>query len=282
MAVNATSAANAAPPQFIQYLDNGLYEVGDLPPGNTKGPPTHVRKVDEETVNKILAPYGLKMVHGELISVDGFSLSGPSSAAATHFGDTPVLPDADGPFAPPSVLGDAANGCGRPGISDGALMWLALSTMAYSAMRDITDAAQIKHAMQQAKLDGKDGEIAAMRDRIDSEKTQAWTNFAVACVIAIATVIVAIYAPGMLAVAQAGGKVVETGVNAVTKETGAQSNVDKKQLEEKMWDLAQMNVDDANSNYEEAKELFKLAIRVLTEHCERQTQMSEQAARISS
>ncbi len=52
---------------------------------------------------------------------------------------------------------------------------------------------------------------------------------------------------------------------------------DEAKLQQKRWEemeaIADAEIDEAKNNYEEAKEQFKLALRILNEHMERQTQV---------
>ena len=64
--------------------------------------------------------------------------------------------------------------------------------------------------------------------------------------------------------------------NMSSKERGAAA-ADAKRLQQKAWEMmesiADSEIDEAKDNYEEAKEQFKLAMRILSEHMERQTQV---------
>jgi len=61
-----------------------------------------------------------------------------------------------------------------------------------------------------------------------------------------------------------------------TKEAGA-AKTDAERIQQKAWEMmesiADSDIDEAKNNYEEAKEQFKLAMRIIAEHMERQTQV---------
>ncbi len=108
------------------------------------------------------------------------------------------------------------------------------------------------------------------------------TSVVVAVVVAAAT---AFGGPAGAAVGQAVGGAFNAYSQYASKMVGPQAVADQKQIEEKIWqkqqEIAQQSVEEAGSSYDEAKELFKLAIKILTEHAERQTQVVESIARTS-
>ena len=61
--------------------------------------------------------------------------------------------------------------------------------------------------------------------------------------------------------------------------SGGKHRADEAKLESKRWEtmegIADAEIDEAKNNYEEAKEQFKLAMRVLSEHMERMTQVTQ-------
>ncbi len=278
---SATSTDYAS--QYLNYLGDGQYQVSGQDPGDPGGV-QDAQVVDEAKVNQMLAAYGLKMAGGQLVSADGFSMSGSSALAATSFGGAPVLPDAGGPFASAESLKTSIGGF-SPSISDAALMWVALSTMAETSMREVKDAKDLKIAMQQAKIDGKDAEIKATRERIQAEKDAALTNFITSVCVAVIVAAASMAGGAGAAIGQAVGTAFNAYMQYASKTVGPQATADRKQIEEKIWqkqqEIAQQSVDEAQSSYEEAKELMKLAMKILTEHAERQTQVTESIVRTS-
>ncbi len=277
---SATSTDYAS--QYLDYLGDGQYRVSDQDPSaGAEG----AKVVSETQVNQMLAAYGLKMAGGQLVSTDGFSMAGTSALAATSYGGAPVLPDLGGPFATAASVGGSL-GALSGDISDAALMWVALSTMATTAMREVKDAKDLKIAQQQAKIDGKQAEIKATKERIQAEKDAALVNFITSVVVAVVVAAATAFGgPAGAAVGQAVGGAFNAYSQYASKMVGPQAVADQKQIEEKIWqkqqEIAQQSVEEAGSSYDEAKELFKLAIKILTEHAERQTQVVESIARTS-
>lgn len=87
----------------------------------------------------------------------------------------------------------------------------------------------------------------------------------------------AAYGEAVSNVSQAAGKVAGAAGNWYSKCSGAQRQADEKRLEAKRHEMVEAMFDDAideaKGNYEDAKEQFKSALRIMTEHFERQTQV---------
>lgn len=249
--------------------------------------------MNEAEVNRIVGAYGLKMQDGQLVSADGFTLGGTTGHAATAYGDAPVLPDVTGPMADPATVESAATALnGSEATSEAALMWLALLTMAETSMKELAEAKQLKHLMQQNKLEAKESEITATRSRIEAEKEAATQRFITAVAVAIVVAVLSLSGAGApagsaaavaAASAQAIGAVVSTSSEMHSKNWGAQAQADRMQIQEKIEqkeeEAMQMAVDEAQSSYDEARELFKQALRILIEHSERQSQIVESIVR---
>ena len=55
---------------------------------------------------------------------------------------------------------------------------MAMAEMSKQSMRDISQASELRNAMQQMKLDAKDQEIDATEKKIEAERDAAWEQFA--------------------------------------------------------------------------------------------------------
>jgi hypothetical protein len=251
--------------------------------------------VNEGEVNKILAAHGLKAVNGSFQSVDGFSLSSTNTSAVVTAGGPPVLPDVSGPVASSSSLGSSVDYLGvTQGLQDAALTWMALSEMARTAMRDVKDAKDLKHALQKGKIDSKKAEIKATERRIDAERDEANRAFGYAVAGAVASALLS-WAGGSLMGSDTVGGQLTSGLaggigNVVTSFGNAQSHnggpiarKNEAELREKneqmTQEVMQMAVDEADSNYQEAKELMKLAFKIMGEHVELQSQAVQNITR---
>ncbi len=241
--------------------------------------------VNEGAINQMLALYGLKAANGSFAPVDGgWSPSSTNINTVTNPSD-PVLPDVGGPSASPDQVGGLGNWLQTTqGIDDAALMWSALSTLATTAMRDMQDAKQIKNALQSSKLAAKENEIKSTEEKIAAEQAALWTAFAAQVAAAAVSMILGSMDAGW---AQAGAQGVGGSITAFQqaygKSYGNQAEADAKQIESMRWqkeqDRLEMGVEDARANYDEAKELFKLALKIMNEHVERQTQVVQTITR---
>ena len=264
----------------VEYVNPDLYSVTE-PTGQGQGKVT--KTVSEAKVNEMLAAYGLSAANGNFQSVDGFTLNSTNSGAVTSFGGAPVLADNPG-------SADNANLSNRLGwlmdSGDGALMWMALSEMARTAMRDMSDSKQVKRAMSMAKIDAKKNQLDATEKKIEAQREEAERAFrdsvitaVVVCAIACAAACAGSAGSAISACASTVGSVYQSYANMESKTNGPQRDADDKELEAMRWDMqAEMMdqmVEEAQSNYEESKELFKLAMRILTEHYELQTQATQ-------
>jgi hypothetical protein len=293
-----SSVASATTPMVVDFRDRDHYTVRDST-GPSEGSVAE-RRVNERALNAMLAPYGLQATSGEFRSADGFSLSSTSAAVVTNFSGPPALPNVAGPADHAGLnsrLGDFVDG------GDGALMWLAMSELAYTSIRDMKDAKDVKHAMQKGKIEAKQAQITAEESKIAAERAEAQRAFtdsvvtavvicAVSCAVAGATSGAANAATSTTdkainaaatALPGAVGNIYSTYANAQSKMSGPQRDADEAKLKAMRWDkqaemMTEM-VEEAQGNYEEAKELFKLALNILRTHAELQTQATQSITR---
>ncbi|MEL7304798.1 MAG: hypothetical protein AAGJ56_03110, partial [Myxococcota bacterium] len=159
-------------------------------------------------------------------------------------------------------------------ISGAALMWMELSTMAESSMKEMSDWKELKNAMQEGKAESKKNEIKSTEEKIEAERAAALEGFVWSAVAAIAGA-AASKIPGM-------SQPVSTMVNKFgeyhSKAHGAEREANEKELEgmrhQLMQELMDQGIETAKSAYDEAREQFKLALKILDEHAERETQIN--------
>ncbi|MBI5508395.1 MAG: hypothetical protein HY903_06565 [Deltaproteobacteria bacterium] len=239
--------------------------------------------VNEGTVNQLLKARGLQAANGSFQSVDGFQINASNSSAVTTFGSDPVLPSVSGKSAAASSLRGQFDWFEMSqGLSDAALMWKTLSTLAHTAMRDMKDAGDIRDAMQKGKIEAKSNEIKAAESRIAAEKAAATQTFIWSCASAAVTAIAG--TTGANAGLAGGlGEVVKSYGNMVNKTSGPQAEADRQQIREKEFskqaEIMDMAIDEAKSNYDESKELFKNALKAISDHVDRESQATQAITR---
>jgi hypothetical protein len=289
MATTTTSISNT--PLFVDYntLTN-LYGVADnQDSAKVASESRQAGKTDDE-LNQILAPLGLQAVNGQIQSVDGFTLTAQNAGPVVG-GQAVVLPPVSGDIAHPAAVADKVNWMqSTAGADDGALMWLELSTLAIGAMHDIDDAHKLKDALQDSKIDAKTAEITAKKAEIEAEKKEADQKLTTACIVAAVEIAASVASAALSAagaisqatatvittVASAAANVYQAAQNQQDVNNGPQAEMNKQKVNQLRWqkmqEMDQMGIDDAQSNYEQARDLFKLALKILTDHYEQQTQ----------
>jgi len=250
--------------------------------------------VNEGTLNQMLKARGLAVSNGEFRSVDGFTLTSSNTSVVTLFGSDPVLPNVSGASASAtSMRGQMDWYSTTKGLDDAALMWMALSTLATTSMRDMKDANQIKRAMQKGKLEAKTNEISASESRIAAERAAASQAFTFAVVGAVASATLGALAQGGATSGATSGAVqglsgtIGNVVNAfgtmLSKNSGPQAEADRQQIREKEFakqqEVMDMAVEEAKSNYDESKELFKQALKAISDHVDREVQVTQAITR---
>jgi hypothetical protein len=166
---------------------------------------------------------------------------------------------------------------GRTGSEDASLMWTALSTMAKTSINDTHMAAEIKSLMQKGKVESKKNEIKATEEQIQAEREAAAMNLMFAIAAAVVQMALGMN-PATAAIGQALGQLIKSLGEYINKVSGPQREADDKKIEimrhQMMQEIFEQGIENAKSNYDEARELMKLAIKILTEHAERQTQIT--------
>lgn len=243
-------------------------------------------------INLMLKSQGLtQSVDGNLDSVDGFTLDGISAPIAMTFDGIPPLPE-DYAGANVAALGSGAGGASSTAhfdwlhddtISGAALMWMELSTMAESSMAEMSDWKELKNAMQEGKAESKKNEIKSTEEKIEAERAAALEGFVWSAVAAIAAFAAGPANGGNQGMSQAVSTMVNKFGEYHSKAHGGQREADEKELEvmrhQLMQELMDQGIETAKSGYDEAREQFKLALKILDEHSERETQINANLTR---
>ena len=283
-----SSYSNQMPTITIDFAGNDRYRVSDPQDENGDGKALTGdggRIVNESALNQILATRGLKAVNGTFQSVDGFQLTSSNTSAVTSFGSDPVLPNVSGPSTLPQTLQGRVKFMERTqGIDDAALMWMALSTLATTAMRDIKDASDLKRALQQGKIAAKNNEISATQAKITAEKEAATGAFGWAVVSTVVSALSSLSGKSILQnTSQALGSTVSKFGDMHGKNSGHQAEADyqaiRAQVYQREQETVEMSLEDAKSNYDEAKELFKNALKAISDHVDREVQVTQAITR---
>ena len=85
------------------------------------------------------------------------------------------------------------------------------------------------------------------------------------------------------AIGQGGSQMITAGGQAIDKSYGAGAEADEQQLRilklQQLQETMDQAIDESNSNYQESKEQFKLALRLIDGMVERQTQVVQTITR---
>ena len=269
----------------VSMLDNGSYQVADSE-GTTQ-------TLTESQLNARVANQGFEVVDGDVF-VGGQRLgSSAALSAATGRMDQPALPDVSDAGVDHVALNSQLRSFSGD-LSESAVAWMAMAEMSKQSMRDISQASELRNAMQQMKLDAKDQEIDATEKKIEAERDAAWEQFAWACAGAVASAALGGFgassgmagtaAGGAMAGAAAGAGGVMTSLGtAISKTSGAQARADEAQIEilehQRDQEALDQTIDSVRRSYEEAKEQMKQALKVLNDMSDRQSQVVQTITR---
>ena len=233
--------------------------------------------MSEAEVNTLLESRGIRFENGVQKSVDGFTVTPGNAMTMNTLSAAPTLPNVTGPVHSSEVLTQRLGGLSEGGATAGAMAWLALSEMARTSMKDLKMAKELRNALQVTKFEEKQLSLDAQEEKIEAEKGAAWTNFAwqaAASVISIGVGITGSNAVLGQAIVQSTQLLPALGT-AIDKQWGFQAEADEQDLISKGHDLEadkmDMYVDEASSNYQEAKQAMEKAIKLLEDHTQRQT-----------
>jgi len=234
----------------------------------------------EAQLNEFLAPVGMKFVSGAQQSVDGFAVTPANGSIANDLSADPTVASPAGDRASPEVVQERLSALDPNYSSAGSLAWMALSEMARTSENERKTARELRDALQKGKFEEKQASLDAQASKIESEKSAAWVQFGAACGAAAVSLGGGFYGlgGGNAAMAQgivASSSVISTGVTAADKTGGAQAEADAQELYSKTRDLEadklDMYIDDASSNYQEAKQAHDKAIKMIEDFMQRKT-----------
>lgn len=242
-------------------------------------------KVENANGSEILRARGLTLnPSNALMSVDGFEVSPANAAVVMDFDGSPTLPD---DFAgAKSIVGmrehfDWAHN--TQGIPDAALLWVQLSTLARSALREMDDWTEMKHASQTAKSAAKKAQIEATEKKIEGERQAALERMAFSIGGAVLGYGVGQAGSVGEAIAKPLAETSSAVGDLVTKTLGGQAKADNQEVQGMRYESIETHmdeaVDSAVASYDDARELFKLALKILDEHAERESQITANVTR---
>ncbi len=267
VSTNGTSNARQTQPPDIYDLDNkgGVKKNGET--------------INSKQANTELALYGLQVEQSAYTSIDGKPVDPSTVQAVTSFGGDVPLPDISGPTASASdVSANISNLGSYDDGGAGALMWQSLSEMVRGSRLDMKIATELRNALQKAKLQSKQAQINSTESQLEADRKAAVQNLVVQLGVAGLTATMGRSDSEMMkAAAGAAGQVVGAAGTAWVKIYGAGRDADEAKLltkrQEMMEAIDDQGIESAKSNYEDAKEQHKLALRILTETSERMSQV---------
>jgi hypothetical protein len=272
---------SAIPPMYVNANNGMMFSAipdanGDFSPGPPVTPmqiPTGFPVDDVFTV----MPTGVQYNGGTSLTGLGGMGNLPLPKVSTHATSADVI--------------DASNLLGMSdSLSEGSLMWQALSTMMKTAQQDEKTSMDIKQAYQEQKLMAKDKEISSKQDKLKADikdAEDAWstaqTTFAITCVAAVASAVgTAVGGVGgavlgaLGSVAGSGAQLYQSKQNVDSWESGAKRQSAEADIESVKWqklqEICEQNIDAAKESIDSSKEQLKLALRVLKEVEERRSQ----------
>jgi hypothetical protein len=260
-------------PCYIQF-NGSTYSVSTMDPDT--GEVETEDGLSEAQVDAMLKAVGMQVVGGQLVALDGFSLAenAPYVTVATVGGQQP-LPDLTAPGASASTVASRAEA--MEGCADGALAMFALMVMAEMSEQEMKTAKQIKAQMQDSREATAETQIGAELDKISAERDAAWQQMIGSFAGAVAGGLCGISGCNFLEGAgQQIGNLIGEGCNATFKSFGAQAKADELAVFSKALDAQMKRFDEVielmGSEYEQAAEAFKGALRAIQDRQQQQTQ----------
>lgn len=235
--------------------------------------------ISPDELRNLLEPMGMQLVGGSIVSVDGFEMNAANGQIANNFGGDPVVDAAPGERASLAQVGGSIAGLN----GEGCLAWMAIAEMARTSDSERATARELRDALQKAKFEESRNAIDATAAKIEAEKGAAWVQFAAAMGAAAVSIGGGVYGlnQGNSAMAQgivASSNVVTAAGTAIDKNYGYQAEADRQELKSKHHDIEaaqlDMYIDDAASNYQEAKQAHDKAIKLLEDYMQRRTDSS--------
>ena len=236
--------------------------------------------LSETEINNQVAGLGIRFENGVQHSVDGYAMTPANSLISSGSNGAPVLPNVSGTTSAPGELGARLSNLNRD-IPAGGMAFAAMSEMARVSRQELKDAKEMRNAMQKGKFAEKEASFEAQEKKVEAEKQAAWVNFGWQAAAAVVSVGAGgLGATGALSAVGAQGAIQASQMlpalgTAIDKQWGAQAEADAQDLFSKSRDIEadrmDMYIDDAQSNYQEAKQAMEKAIKMLEDYEQRKT-----------
>lgn len=182
----------------------------------------------------------------------------------------------------------------RTNDGDAALLWESMMTMANSAQQDMEASKRLKNLLQSGKIDNKKAETRSVERQGAADRRSSAFNLTMSIASTAASYAGYKYGESVggaaggqsmgYAVSQAASTLINTGGQYLNKVAGPQREMDKEKVRQArlqmQGEIFEQGIENAKANYDEAREGMKLALKILTEHAERQTQISTTITRI--
>ncbi|MBN1960198.1 MAG: hypothetical protein JW841_04570 [Deltaproteobacteria bacterium] len=277
-------------------------------PGGTPGITSGV--LTEAELNAILMQMnggqgvGFTLVDGVQVPTDGYT--GPSAINLNSLIYESLgheVPDINGPIALDDDVKEVLNQIAtNVSLQDAALMFAAFMIMAKAATRDISDAREGRIAAQEHKQAMQQNQIQATKDKIAHLLEEARDNLATAWIIAAVSFIGGCAGAG---IGQAAGAIENTVLKTITsisaagvqacstqlgniagayrnvanlEEKGAKGKANKKEIEEKYFEMMvsiqDEAIEDKKSTEDAAREVLKSGLKIINDHYDQQTQIA--------
>ncbi len=266
--------------------------------------------MSEAEINTFLQAQGagFLITGGEQVPLDGYVLDDSIQYnPIVDFDVPPPLPVPSGATLPPAKLRERLNGAEE--ISDAALMWMTLLTLAETSAQDLKNARISKSLAHEQKAGFKHQEIRATENKIEKDKDAAQMQFWISVGSAAASFALSFggallssanagatagdvaaregasrtaYAvgKGMEASGTAFGQVISAGGNWINTEFGPKAEANRLEMRAKRYAMAAEAIDqvieEKADTIKAVDEHRKQALRILDEHCDRETQLTRQ------
>ncbi|MEZ4270284.1 MAG: hypothetical protein R3C68_02240 [Myxococcota bacterium] len=246
------------------------------------------KKVSEDEVNQLMASHGVVAKGGRYVTLDGVEVGPRLAAVVGSMGGDPDLPDVHGRAASHQEVMQRLHWL--RGFEDGALMWHAMAALARGAILDMKNARELRDELTHQANEARKEEIQLMGRQIQAERAAANETLAWSVAGAVVSFGLGAYGAGDttdavrsgLGAASTGiGDVVRQSGNAYSKNVGNQREADDARLGARRTQyfaaLVEEQSNRAQSDYDEARELLRLAFRIMVEIPERRSQEIQRA-----
>jgi hypothetical protein len=237
------------------------------------------KAMSESEINKEVEALGIRFENGVQRSVDGYGMTPANLLISNNFAGDPVLPDVAGSMPSPEALGPRLSNLNAD-IPAGGMAFAAMSEMARTSMVELKTAKEMRNALQKGKFAEKMTSLKAQEKKVEAEKGAAWVNFAWQAVQAGVSIGAGVAGSRGMSAVKAQGFIQASQMlpalgSAIDKQWGFQAEADAQDLYAKSRDIEaeriDMYIDDAQSNYQEAKQAMEKAIKMLEDYEQRRT-----------